>query len=387
MDFQLTHEQVLIQESMRKMVERDINPILKSQDPDKPLTREVTRQIIDICAPLGLTGLRLPEDAGGAGVSALTFGLMKEQLPAVASFVCGGQETTAVRLYYGGTPEQRERYIPALLKGEKLGCTGSTEPGSGSDPRGIRTRAERDGDHMVINGQKAWVSNAAICDVMLVIANSAEDQKGRSKLIRVLADQEEAPFVTRKTPTLGFRQGNLGEAFFDNYRVPMRNVIGADDDAGAQKVMNQTWLTQRPMMGLLAVKMAEQALESATEYSRERVMFGRKIGGFQLVQELLSEISTAVTTSRLLCYYALDCIDKDINANQLSAMAKRYSIAACQRAISMAMEVHGAMGISTELGLEQLYRDVRMLPIPDGTNQILTLIEGREITGISAIRG
>jgi len=387
MDFQLTHEQVLIQESIRKMVERDINPILKAQDPDKPLTREVTRQILDICAPLGLTGLRLPEEAGGAGVSALTFGLMKEQLPAVVSFVCGGQETTAVRLYYGGTPEQKERYLPAILKGEKLGCTGSTEPGSGSDPRAIKTRAERDGDHMVINGQKAWVSNAAICDIMLVIANASEDSKGPSKLIRVLADQEEAPFVTRKTPTLGFKQGNLGEAFFDNYRVPMRNVIGAEDDASAQKVMNQTWLTQRPMMGLLAVKMAEQAMEAAVEYSRERVMFGRKIGGFQLVQELLSEISTAVTTSRLLCYYALDCIDKDINANQLSAMSKRYAISACQRAISLAMEVHGAMGISTELGLEQLYRDVRMLPIPDGTNQILTLIEGREITGLSAIRG
>jgi alkylation response protein AidB-like acyl-CoA dehydrogenase len=387
MDFQLTHEQVLIQDSIKKMVERDINPILKAHDPDKPLTREATRQILSICAPYGLTGLRVPEEAGGAGVSAVTFGLMKEHLPVVVSFICGGQETTAVRLYYGGTPEQKERYIPALLKGDKLGCTGATEPDSGSDPRGIKTRAVRDGDHMVINGQKAWVSNAAICDVMLVIANAGEDDKGRSKLIRVLADQEDAPFVTRKTPTLGFRQGNLGEAFFDNYRAPLRNVVGADDDAGAQKVLNQTWLVQRPTMGLMAVKMAEQALDAAKDYAKERVMFGRKIGGFQLVQELLADIATAVTTSRLLCYYALDCIDKGINADHMSAMAKRYAIGACQRAISLAMEVHGAMGISTELGLEQLYRDVRMLPIPDGTNQILTLIEGRELTGISAIRG
>lgn len=387
MDFQLTHEQRLIQDSIRKLVERDINPILKAQDPDKPLTREVTRQILDICVPFGLTGLRVPEDGGGSGVSALTFGLMKEQLPAVVSFICGGQETTAVRLYYGGTDEQKERYLPAVLKGEKLGCTGATEPGSGSDPRGIKTRAVRDGDHMVLNGQKCWVSNAAICDIMLVIANAGNDDKGRGKLIRVLADQEEMPFVTRKTPTLGFKQGNLGEAFFDDYRAPMRNVVGAEDESGAQKVLNQTWLVQRPMMGLLAVRMAQQALDSAVDYSRERIMFNRKIGGFQLVQDLLTRISTAVTTSRLLCYYALDCIDKDVNASHMSAMAKRYAIGACQDAISLAMEVHGAMGISTELGLEQLYRDCRMLPIPDGTNQILTLIEGREITGISAIRG
>jgi len=384
MDFQLTHEQKMLQESIKKMVDRDINPILRAHDPDKQLTREATRQILDICQPFGFTGLRLPEEAGGVGVNALTFGLMKEMLPPVVSFICGGQETTAVRIYYGGTPEQRERYIPAILKGDKLGSTGSTEPNSGSDPRAIRTRAIRDGDHMVINGQKVWASNAAICDFMLVIANASEDPKGPSKLIRIIADKEDAPFVTRKTPTLGFKQGNLGEAFFDNYRAPIRNVVGGEDDASAQKVMHQTWLVQRPMMGLLAVNMAQKALDSAVQYSRERVMFGRKIGGFQLVQQLLSEISTAVTTSRLLCYYALDCIDKDINANQLSAMAKRYSIAACQKAISLAMEVHGAMGISTELGLEELYRDVRMLPIPDGTNQILTLIEGRELTGISA---
>jgi alkylation response protein AidB-like acyl-CoA dehydrogenase len=104
------------------------------------------------------------------------------------------------------------------------------------------------------------------------------------------------------------------------------------------------------------------------------------------VQELLADISTAVTTSRLICYYALDAIDNGERANRVSAMAKRYAIAACQRAISMAMEVHGSMGISREVGLEQLYRDCRMLPIPDGTNQILTLIEGRELTGISAYR-
>src|SRR5690606_1342975 len=236
-------------------------------------------------APLGLTGLRLPEEAGGAGVSALTFGLMKEQLPAVVSFSCGGQETSAVRLYYGGTPEQKARYIPALLNGETLRCIGRTRPNSVPDPRAIKTRAVRDGDYMVINGQKVWVSNAAICDVMLVIANAGEDERGRAKLIRVLADKEIEPFVTRKTPTLGFRQGNLGEAFFDNYRVPMRNVIDQEDDPKAQEIMHQTWLTQRPMMGLLAVRMAEQALESAVQYSRERVMFGRKIGGFQLVQE------------------------------------------------------------------------------------------------------
>ncbi|MFO1085283.1 MAG: acyl-CoA dehydrogenase family protein [Reyranellaceae bacterium] len=385
MDFELSPEQVMIQDSIRTMVEREIDPLIAKEDPDAPLPKPVVKKIVKICAPLGLTSARLPAEVGGGNVSALTFGIMREALPPVVSFICGGQETTAFRIYHGGTPEQRERYIPALVNGDKLGCTGTTEPDTGSDPRGVKTKAVFDGDHVVLNGRKAWVSNASVCDIMLVVASAGSDERGFNTLIRVVADQEDAPFTTRKTPTLGFRTGHLGEAIFDDYRVPVRNVIG-DAKGGSAKVLSQTWTTQRPMMGLLAVRMAEKAMNAAVKYAGERVMFGRKIGSFQLVQELLAEISTAVTTSRLLCYYALDCVDKGKDASQLSAMAKRYSIAACQRAVSLAMEVHGAMGISTELGLEELYRDVRMLPIPDGTNQILTLIEGRAITGISALR-
>ncbi len=114
--------------------------------------------------------------------------------------------------------------------------------------------------------------------------------------------------------------------------------------------------------------------------------FNKKIANFQLVQEMLADISTAITTSRLLCYYALSCIDRGERANHVSAMAKRYAVSNCQRAISLAMEVHGAIGLSREMGIEQLYRDARMLTVPDGTTQILTLIEGRELTGLPAYR-
>src|SRR5690606_333694 len=123
----------------------------------------------------------------------------------------------------------------------------------------------------------------------------------------------------------------------------------------------------------------QKALDAASLYAKDRIQFGRQIGGFQLVQSLLADISTAVTTSRLLCYYALHCIDNGDRANHVSAMAKRYAVDACQRAVSMAMEIHGAMGLTKEMGLEQLYRDVRMFTVPDGTNQILALIEGREL--------
>jgi len=383
MDFELTSEQRMIQESARRMAEREIDPILKRHDPDSPLPKEAAREIKKIGARQGLTAARIPESAGGAGMSALTLGLMMEQLPVAAFFLCG--DAVATRVYHGGSAEQRERYLPALIAGDAFGCSGITEASGGSDPRGIRTKAVRDGDHMIVNGHKMWVSGAAICDMMLVTASLGKDERGRNILVRIMIEQAQSPFIRKGIKTMGLRQGHLGEAIFDDCRVPVRNVIGEPGDVS--RVLTETWLVQRPLFGLLAVNMAQQALDAAVKYAGERVVFGRKIGGFQLVQKLLADISMAVTTSRLLCYYALSCIDNGQRANHITAMAKRYSIAACQKAVSMAMEVHGAMGISCELGLERLYRDIRMLPIPDATNQILTLIEGRELTGIPAYQG
>lgn len=384
MDFQLTSEQRMIQDSARRMVERDIQPVLDKQDQDRPLPKEVMRQLLQVCARQGLTSARVPETAGGAALSALTYGLMFEQLPPVVAFAIVGQEATATRIAYESSPEQRERLLPDIIAARKITCTGSTEPDAGSDHRGIKTQARMDGDHVVINGRKMWITNASICDVINITATLGQAADGTSQMIRVVVDREESPFETTKTSCLGFAQGHLGEVVFDNCRVPQRNVLGRVGDAA--RVLTLTWLANRPLFGLMATHMAQRALDAALKYAGDRTQFGRSIASYQLVQELLADISAAVTTSRLVCYYALNSIDNGDRANGVSAMAKRYALSACQRAISLAMEVHGAMGISRELGLEQLYRDCRMLPIPDGTNQILTLIEGRELTGVSAYR-
>jgi len=385
MDFQLTSEQRMIQESARRMVERDIQPVLDKQDREKPLPKEVMRQLLQVCAGQGLTSARVPQAVGGAGLPTLTYGLMFEQLPPVVGFAIVGQEATATRIAYDSSDEQRERLLPDIIAARKITCTGSTEPDAGSDHRGIKTRAAMNGEHVVINGRKMWITNASICDVINITATLGKASDGANRMIRVVVDREESPFETSKTPCLGFAQGHLGEVLFDNCRVPKRNILGQEGDAA--RVLTLTWLANRPLFGLMAVNMAQRALDAAVKYAGDRSQFGRSIASYQLVQELLADISAAVTTSRLICYYALDAIDNGDRANGVSAQAKRYALATCQRAISMAMEVHGAMGISREVGLEQLYRDCRMLPIPDGTNQILALIEWRELTGISTFRG
>lgn len=384
MDFQLTSEQRMIQESVRRMVDREIRPILDANDPDTPLPKHAMRQILQLCARQGLIAARVPESTGGAGLPLLVYGLMMEQLPPVVTLAVLGQEVTVARIHFESTAEQRERLLPDLMAAHKITCTGTTEPDVGSDPRSVKTRAEEDGQDYVINGHKTWITNASICDVINVTASVGKDAAGLSRMMRIVVDRERSPFEAREIPTLGLRQGHLGEVRFENCRVPKANQLGEIGDAA--RVLTLTWLANRPILGLCAVHMADAALGVALKYATDRLQFGRPIGSTQLVQEMLADIATGVTTSRLLCYYALSCIDKGDRANQISAMAKRYAIATCQRAVSLAMEVHGAMGISRELGLERYYLDIRMLPIPYGTNQILTLIEGRELTGMQAYR-
>ena len=385
MDFELSQEQRLVQDATRRMVERDIAPVVRANDPNRPLPKDAMRRVLEICAGQGLTAPRIPEAAGGSGLSALTLGLMYEQLPPAIAFGVLSHEVTIARIHYDCTPEQRERFLPDLIAARKLACTATTEPAGGSDTRAIATRARSDGDHFVLEGRKMWISSVTIADLVNTTASLAPDGRSPGGVARILVEREVSPFEARTIDTIGLKQAHLGEVVFENCRVPKANQCGAIGDAA--KVLTLSWLINRPVIGLMAVNMAQRALDMALAYAGDRTQFGRPIAGFQLIQELLADIATAVTTSRLLCYYALSCVDRGDRANHVTAMAKRHALAACQRAISMAMEVHGAMGIATELGLEQLYRDVRMLPIPDGTNQILTLIEGRELTGRAAYRG
>lgn len=384
MDFALTFEQQMLVDSARKMVETVIQPILDSHPSDCALSKDAILQIMQKAAELGLTSARVPVEAGGAGLSMLEYGLMSEQIPPCVALILQPHEATTTRIYLGGSPDQRERFVPDLIAGRRIACTGSTEPDIGSDPRGVKTRLHANGNDLLINGRKLWISNAPICDVMNVMCRMGKPDGGWS-LVRVLVDRAQSPFETRELRMLGLHQSPHGEVVFDNCRVPSDNLC--PDNGDTAKLLTLTWLANRPLVGLMAVHLAQKALDMAIEYATVRKQFGRAIGGFQLIQEDLAQIHTAVVTSRLVCYHALAAIDRGERANALSAMAKRYAVDACDRAIALAMRVHGAMGLSNELGLERLARDARMLSIPDGTPGILTLIHGRELTGLDAIRG
>lgn len=384
MEFELTTEQRQIQDSAREMSQREIRPILKRHDPDKPLPKAAMLNIFGILARMGLMAPRLPEEDGGGGLTLLTYGLIFEQLPPTVAIALLAQEVTISRIYAESTKQQREAILPPLLAGTRICCTGTTEPDAGSNPREIRTRATVVGDEFLVTGRKMWISNASICDVINITCIDGVDSKGRGRIRRIVADRDVSHFETAEIACLGLRQGHLGEVRFDNCRVPTGNALGESGDAA--RVLTTSWNGNRPLVGLSAVQLAQQAFDLALEYAGTRKQFGKLIGGHQLVQARLAEIEALISTSRLLCYAALDAIDHGKRTNGISAMAKRYSTTACERAITEAMQLHGAMGVARETGLEALYRDVRMLPIPDGANNILELIQGRELTGIDAFR-
>ncbi len=382
MDFALSEEQRMLRDSARRMTEKQIEPVLFSHDRNRPLPKEAVLQIFQILAEEGLTAPRLPVELGGSGMRMLDYGLVFEQLPAVVAMGLLGQEVTVARIGLESEREERQRFLPDLIAGRKICCTGTTEPDVGSDPRGVKTRVREEGDSLVINGRKMWITNASVSDIILVTCSAGTDANGRNLLRRVVVERAASPYETREIERLGLRQGHLSDVLFEECRVPKENAIGRSGDAA--RLLTTTWNGNRPLIGLMAVAMAQRALDAAIEYAGVRRQFGQYIGKKQLVQANLADIAAAVETSRLLCYAALAQIDRGARANGISAMAKRYATTASLQAISLAMSVHGAMGISAELGLEELFRNARMLMVPDGTNEILALIAGRELTGLDA---
>jgi alkylation response protein AidB-like acyl-CoA dehydrogenase len=383
-EFQLTEEQTLIQDSAIQMVERDIQPILDAHPTDKSLPKAAMRQLYEITTRQGLAAPRIPASEGGGGMKMLDYGLIFEQLPAWFAVSVMAHEVTASRIYAESNPEQRERFMPDLFSGRKIAGTATSEPGAGSDPRGLTTRMDVDGDTAIVNGRKIWISNGSVADIIAVTCIDGVDDKGRNTLKRIVVEPEVSNVEIREIETVGLQQGHLSEAVFEDCEVSAENILSSGGDAA--KMLTVTWNGNRPLVGLAAAGLTQRAFDLAVEYSGVREQFGKPIAGHQLVQRNLADIETAIMSSRLLCYYALDMMDRGQRENGAAAMAKRYATKACENAISLAMQVHGGMGITREAGLERLWRDVRMLSVPDGTDDILTLIQGREITGLAAFR-
>lgn len=384
MDFELSSEQRLMREATRTMVERDVNPVLDRNDRSNALPKPEALRIFKTLADQGLTAPRLPESAGGPGLKMLDYGIMFEQLPCPVAMAIMAHEGCATRLNAECNDEQKKRFLPDLIAANIIGCTGTTEPDSGSDLRAIKTRLTRRGGKLVLNGRKLWISNASVCDIMIVTCIEDTGASARHEFRKVIVDRRESPFEAREIDMIGLKQGYIGEVVFEDCVVPEENLIVSTGDA--TRSLSSSWNVNRAIVALQAVNLAQLSFDAALIYAKARRQFGKPIAGHQLIQSTLSQMATTIDAARLLAYRALDAIDRGDPSFGNSAMAKRFAQVECGKVIWEAMNIFGSMGLASEARLEEHYRDIRMLATPDGTNEILSLIHGRELTGLAAFR-
>ena len=386
MDFELTTRQKILKETAREMMEKEIIPIADEYDKNRLLNdRKKLKELLDKLIPLGYIGIFVPKELGGFGLDYVSYGLLLEEL--FRAYGSLGMVVSAQNSFGGvypfGTPEQKKKYLPSMLKGEKIMCTAVSEPNVGSDPSGMETEAILDGDYYVVNGTKLWITNATISDLCELVAQTKRGS-GAAGICHLILEKEVSPYEAKDVHKLGMRSCPTAEVYFKNCRVPKENLMVPPGE-GLKDIL-RIFEFMRASMALGSAGMAQAAIDASIRYAKQRRQFGKPIGGFQLVQEMIADMAVEADICRLLGYRVLSMIDKSVRCDKEASMAKFYSVEACVRVTSMAIQIHGAIGLSEELPVERYFRDARTWAIPDGTTQIQKLIVARNLLGISAIR-
>jgi alkylation response protein AidB-like acyl-CoA dehydrogenase len=384
MNFLPTEEQRLAVEGFNRFLEAELKPIVVRYQPDKLIEKELMRDIFRMMLPYGMGGNGIiAEQHGGLGMPWLTFALMYEQLARISGDVAISlliQQLGAHSLEVCTNAKMRDKYLPRMVRAEIIACSGISEPGVGSNVAEVTCRAKRDGEHFVVTGEKTWISNGHYSDFCMVIARVSDD--GAKGLSMILVDRAEHGYESRNIDKLGLNSTSTAQLFFDNVRVPAENQM-IEPGTGLKNTL-VLFEKARPMVGLTSVGIAQAALDKAVSYAKERRQHGKPIGGHQLIQGMLAEAATHLDAARLLVYRAFDLIDQGVRSEVQSAMAKWYATEIAVEVASKALQIHGGNGITKDFGVELLFRNARMMPIPDGTTEIQKLIIGRALTGINA---
>lgn len=382
MNLELSEEQTAVRQLAKDFVAREITPNVVGWDRAEEVDRGIVKKLGDV----GFLGLTIDEEYGGSGGDHLAYCLVTEELGRGDSSVRGivsvslGLVTKTVQSY--GTEEQKREWLPRLTAGEALGCFGLTEPGTGSDAGSLTTRAVRDGDEYVINGSKMFITNGTWADVVLLFARST-DAPGHKGVTAFLVPTD-TPGLTRRTihGKLGLRGQATAELVLEDVRVPASAMLGPEGKGFS--VAMSALAKGRMSVAAGCVGIAQAALDAAVGYAAEREQFGKSIASYQLVQELISDISVDVDAARLLTWRVADLIDRGEDFATAASKAKLFASEAAVRCANNALQVFGGYGYIDEYPVGKLLRDARVMTLYEGTSQIQKLIIGRALTGVSA---
>jgi alkylation response protein AidB-like acyl-CoA dehydrogenase len=382
MDFDLSEEQKMIQETIRKFAKEEIAPVASENDKKGHFPREIFNKM----AKLGFAGTPIPEEYGGAGFDYISHAIVAEELGRVDSSLRGtySVQVSLVELpiFMFANEEQKKKYLPKLTSGEWMGCYGLTEPDAGSDPASMKSTAVEDGDYYVLNGQKTWITNAGIADLAIVYAKTDKEAEARG-ITAFLVERGMEGFSTKDLhDKLGLRASNTGEIYLENCRVPKENVMGEVNKGF--KIALSTLDFGRYTVAAGCVGTAQGCIDICKDYATQRIQFGKPIASFQLIQQMIADMVVECEAARLLVYRAGHLKNKGIRNTRETSIAKYFSSEMVNRVAYKAVQIHGGYGFSGEYDVERFYRDARINTLYEGTSQIQQLIIGALELGIKA---
>lgn len=368
----------MVRNSVREFAQNEIAPVAREYDEAEKFPREQLKGL----AELGLLGMIIPEEYGGAGFDSVSYALALEEISkadsSVAVIVSVTNSVCCYPILLFGTEEQKQKYLVPLAKGEKLGAFCLSEPQAGSDAANQKTRADLDGDFYVLNGTKSWVTNGGEADVYLVIAVTGEAD-GRKEITAFLIDGEtEGLKVSSIEHKMGQRASQTCEMSLTDVRVPRSNVLGKI--GGGLKVAFSSLDNGRIGIAALSVGIAQAALDESTKYSKDRTAFGRPIAEFQAIQQKLADMATEVEAARLLTWQAASMKDAgNKRTGFYASMAKLFASETANKVCAEAVQIHGGNGFSRHYAVEKYYRDARITTIYEGTSEIQRIVISRGI--------
>ncbi len=381
MDLALTDDQASFQKLAREFLDNEVVPYRTEWDRNE----SVDTAIIAKMGKLGFFGLTIPEEYGGVGGDYLTYCLGMEELGRADSSVRGivsvSMGLVGKVILSHGTEEQKQLWLTGIATGQKLGCFGLTEPDTGSDAGNLSTRAVRDGDTYVINGSKMFITNGTWADVCLVFARTGEP--GPKGVSAFLVPTDTPGFGrTEIKGKLGLRGQATAELSFDEVRVPASAMLGAEGEGF--RIAMSSLEKGRVSVAAGCVGIIQGCLETVVSYTRQRQQFGRPLASFQLVQDMIADISVDADAARLLVWRAADLIERGEPFGVQASKAKYFASEAAVRAANLAIQAYGGYGYVDEYPVQKYMRDARVMTLYEGTSQIQKLLIGRAETGINA---
>lgn len=372
-----TEEQLMMRDTVREFARNEIEPVAAEFDEKGEFPVENFKKM----AELGFLGIPFPEEYGGAGMDTVSLALAIEEVARVCGGTCLSMAAhislCATPIYLFGTEEQKQKYLSPLAQGACLGSFCLTEPGSGSDAGAAKTTAVLDSDHYILNGSKAFVTNAGFAETFVVFAKTSpgEGTKGMSTFI--IERGFEGLTVGKKEDKLGVRASDTRPVSFENCKVPKDNLLGKENDGFKQALI--TLDGGRIGIGAMALGLAQGAMERAVAYAKEREAFGKAVASFQAIRNMFADMATEIHAGRLMVHHAARLRDQGKAYTKEAAMAKLFASEAAMRATKNAIQIFGGYGFCMDYPVERYWRDAKLTVIGEGTSEVQRVVISREI--------